>query len=278
MSGNIEKQPGSKWEGMLQRTATGAVLIAVSLGVVLGARYPMVLEAVTMAICVTGIYELIRAAHLTQERGFLFGNMAAAGAIATLPIPRYGDILPFVMAAALLIFAHIMRRNSRCILDTKPRTGIVCLTVVLLLRSIPEFRSLEYGSRYLGIALLLCYATDAFAYLGGKAFGKTKLCPKLSPNKTIEGSICGVLGAVAVAVAAALLWDSNVPLLLGYAVGASIVGQFGDLAISGVKRAFAVKDLGNILPGHGGILDRFDSHMFAIPFTLLFCQSTHGFF
>lgn len=278
MSGNIEKHTHSKWDGMLQRTITGAVLVMVSLGVVLGTRYPMVLELVTMLISVTGTYELIRAAHLAQERSFLFCSMAVAGIISVLPIPYYANILPWIMAAGILVFFHIMRRNSRCILDTKPRTGGICLLVVLFLRSIPEFAALDHGDRYLGLSLVACYATDAFAYLGGKAFGRTKLCPKISPNKTVEGSICGILGATGIALAVSLLWDVNIPMLLGYTVCASVVGQLGDLAISGVKRAFAVKDLGNILPGHGGILDRFDSHMFAIPFTLLFCRVTGGFF
>lgn len=279
MSGNIKKHlPGSKWEGMLQRSITGAVLVAASIGVVLGASYPLVLEAVAVLLGVISVYELIRAAHLDQERGFLFGSMAVAMLIILLPIPRYGDILPWIMLLGVLIFGHIMRRNSRIILDTKPRAGGLCLLTVLLLRAIPEFASLEHGDRYLGASLMVCYATDAFAYLGGKAFGKHKLCPKISPNKTVEGSICGILGAVLSALAAGLLLDANIPLLIAYAVFGSVVCQFGDLAISGVKRSFAVKDLGNILPGHGGILDRFDSHLFALPFTLLFCRMTGGSF
>jgi len=278
LSASINKQYSRKWDGMLQRTATGAALVAVSIGVVLVASYPIVLKIVTLVLSVAGTYELIRAAHLVQERGFLYGCIATAGIVSLLPIPRYPDLLPWILAAAVLVFSFIMQRNSRCILDTKPRTGGICLLTVLLLRSIPEYAFSEHGSCYLGFALLVCYATDAFAYLGGKAFGSHKLCPKISPNKTVEGSICGILGAVAINLALGLLLDVNTPLLLGYTICASVVGQFGDLAVSGVKRAFAVKDLGNILPGHGGILDRFDSHMFAVPFTLLFFRFTNGLF
>lgn len=279
MSGNIKKHlPGSKWEGMLQRSVTGVVLVAASIGVVLGSPYPMVLETVTTVISVIGVYELIRAAHLDQERGFLIGSMAAAALISLIPIPRYGDILPWIMLLGVLVFGHIMRRNARIILDTKPRTGGLCLLTVLLLCSLPEFTSLEHGDLYLGFALTVCYATDAFAYLGGKAFGTHKLCPKISPNKTVEGSICGILGAAILALAAGLLLGANIPPLIAYAVFGSVVGQLGDLAISGIKRSFAVKDLGRILPGHGGILDRFGSHMFTLPFTLLFCRLTGGYF
>lgn len=278
MSGNNKQQSASKWEGMPQRTITGAVLVAASIGVVLGTRYAMILEVVTMLISITAVFELIRAAHLEQERPFLVASLAAAGIIPLIPIPHYERFLPWILAAATLVFYHIMRRISRCILDTKPRTGGICLLVVLLLRSITEFSAMRYGSFCLGLAIAVCYATDAFAYLGGKAFGTHKLCPDISPNKTIEGSICGILGAAAVALAAAILWDTSVLPLLIYAVSASVVGQFGDLAISGIKRAFAVKDLGNILPGHGGILDRFDSHTFAIPFSVLFFTFSNGLF
>lgn len=279
MSGNNNKQQSiSKWEGMPQRTVTGAILVGVSIAVVLNARNPIVLKAVTILLSIAAVFELIRAAHLEQERPFLFAMMAAAGIIPLIPIPCYKRFLPWILAAATVVFFHIMGRNARCILDTKPRTGGICLLVILLLRSIPEFSAMKQGSFCLGLSMAICYATDAFAYLGGKAFGTHKLCPDISPNKTVEGSICGILGAAAVALAAAILWDFRMIPLLIYAVSASVAGQFGDLAISGIKRAFAVKDLGNILPGHGGILDRFDSHTFAIPFSLLFFTFRNGLF
>ena len=263
---------------MLQRTVTGAILVGATIGVVMNAQNHIVLIAATMLISITGVFELIRAAHLEQERPFLFAMMAAAGIIPLIPIPYYKRFLPWILAASALIFLRIMSRNTRCILDTKPRTGGICLLVILLLRSIPEFSAMKHGSFCLGLSMAICYATDAFAYLGGKSFGTHKLCPDISPNKTVEGSICGILGAAAVALAAAILWDIRVIPLLVYAVSASVAGQFGDLAISGIKRAFAVKDLGNILPGHGGILDRFDSHTFAIPFSLLFFTFRNGLF
>ena len=124
---------------------------------------------------------------------------------------------------------------------------------------------------------------DAAAYLTGRAFGKRKLCPKISPNKTVAGSIGGILGAVGVLLLLGYLvqrnWTLEVHygLLCLYGVLASIAAQFGDLAMSAVKRCLGVKDFGQLLPGHGGFLDRFDSHLFAVSFSYLFCACTGGY-
>ncbi|KGM44787.1 phosphatidate cytidylyltransferase, partial [Neobacillus niacini] len=105
------------------------------------------------------------------------------------------------------------------------------------------------------------------AYFVGKATGRTKLWPEISPNKTVEGSLGGVVCALIVAVLFSLLTDINANLLSLLVITAvlSIFGQIGDLVQSAFKRHFGVKDSGNILPGHGGILDRFDSLLFVLP-------------
>jgi phosphatidate cytidylyltransferase len=98
-------------------------------------------------------------------------------------------------------------------------------------------------------------------------FGKNKLAPHISPNKTIEGAIGGIICAVIVAVIYLLVWPMNYSLLVMLPLTAvfSVVGQMGDLVQSAYKRHYGVKDSGNILPGHGGILDRFDSLLFVFP-------------
>ena len=134
------------------------------------------------------------------------------------------------------------------------------------------------------ILLVLCFAWggDTCAYFAGRAFGRHKLCPKVSPKKTVEGAIGGVLGTmlfgVIITVAYSLIADrteaftqSNIGVsmyliiaLLG--VVAAVLGIYGDLFASVVKRQCGIKDYGTIFPGHGGILDRFDSVMFIAPF------------
>ena len=137
---------------------------------------------------------------------------------------------------------------------------------------------MEHGFYVLMLAVLSSCTTDIFAYLTGKKLGKRKLCPKISPNKTIEGSIGGIFASVCILLLAGKIMEyvagMNVRYLhlAFYGVSASIAGQFGDLSMSAVKRCLGVKDFGTVFPGHGGILDRFDSLLFIAPFTCLFCR------
>ena len=112
------------------------------------------------------------------------------------------------------------------------------------------------------------WVCDSFALFGGSRFGKHKLCPSVSPNKTWEGSVCGALSAVAVGVILCFVpWYSSVPWWVAVvgALVASTLGQIGDLVESLFKRMIGVKDSSNLIPGHGGVLDRVDSLLFSIP-------------
>lgn len=123
------------------------------------------------------------------------------------------------------------------------------------------------GTIYIWLIFIIAWGTDTFAYLSGNLFGKTKLCPKLSPKKTVEGSLGGILGAILLTLIFARyfgifpIWKFFLVSLLG-----SIIAQLGDLTASKIKRVTGIKDYGFILPGHGGILDRFDSILFVAPF------------
>lgn len=118
--------------------------------------------------------------------------------------------------------------------------------------------------------------TDVGAYCFGKAFGKHRLAPRVSPHKTWEGSLGGTACAVMLLSAAALtagrfgLLRVRLRPLLLYLTGCSVLSQLGDLTFSALKRIAGIKDFGKLLPGHGGILDRFDSLLFAVPFTFFF--------
>jgi phosphatidate cytidylyltransferase len=115
--------------------------------------------------------------------------------------------------------------------------------------------------------LILIWSSDTFAYLAGRSFGKHKLFPSVSPKKTWEGFIGGILGTIGISV---LLHYSfgifSIPVWMGLALVIAVFGLWGDLIQSMLKRSLDLKDSGTILPGHGGILDRFDSLLFCIPF------------
>ena len=137
--------------------------------------------------------------------------------------------------------------------------------------SIARIRAMEDGLSLVILPFIAAWITDTCAYFAGRAFGRHKLAPVISPKKTIEGSIGGVLGCVAVMLAynavAGAIWgvSYHLPLLSVIAVAGSILSQVGDLAMSYIKREFGIKDYGTIMPGHGGILDRFDSVLFTAP-------------
>ncbi|RSD27992.1 phosphatidate cytidylyltransferase [Mesobacillus subterraneus] len=130
----------------------------------------------------------------------------------------------------------------------------------------------EANLTYVFYSLFIIWATDSGAYFIGRAFGKHKLWPEISPNKTTEGFFGGVLSALVVASLFSVFADMNVSALVLLTATAflSVFGQIGDLVESALKRYYNVKDSGNILPGHGGMLDRFDSLLFVWPLIHLF--------
>lgn len=114
--------------------------------------------------------------------------------------------------------------------------------------------------------VLITILTDTFAYIGGKIFGRNKLIPKVSPGKTIEGSIIGsLIGTLIPSIYYLFMIDPgmNIPLIILMTLIISLFGQLGDLLFSSIKRSYKIKDFSNIFPGHGGVLDRFDSVLIA---------------
>lgn len=128
-----------------------------------------------------------------------------------------------------------------------------------------------YGKLYIWLPFIIAWLTDTLAYFAGCFFGKHKLIPSVSPKKTIEGSIGGIFGAVLIMgvymYAAQMFFDKTPNYLVGIlcAVVLSVLAQFGDLVASCIKREHNIKDFGSLVPGHGGILDRFDSVIFIAP-------------
>ncbi len=130
------------------------------------------------------------------------------------------------------------------------------------------------GVYFLLLAFVASWATDIFAYFVGSKLGKHKLCPNISPKKSVEGAIGGVVGAVVFNVLLLFAFNKfffSEESAISYfavvilSVVLSVVSMFGDLAASTIKRNFGIKDFGNLLPGHGGIMDRFDSALFVMP-------------
>lgn len=167
----------------------------------------------------------------------------------------------------VLLLLHTVIRKQRFTFDD---AGVLTLAMLYIGMGFHYFvaaRGINFQTLLYG--MLIVWITDSGAYLIGRKIGKNKLAPKISPNKTWEGSIGGTIAAVVILA----IYCNFVPVGTGAGLIAlifitlilSIFGQFGDLIESSLKRYYGVKDSGKILPGHGGILDRFDSMLIVMP-------------
>jgi phosphatidate cytidylyltransferase len=143
----------------------------------------------------------------------------------------------------------------------------------LLVNIVVSNDSHEYRPESLVYFFMLIWASDTGAYFAGRAFGRRKLFERVSPKKTWEGFIGGaVLSMVVAAVLASITFFPDLKVWLGMSIVAVVMGTYGDLVESLLKRNVGVKDSGTLLPGHGGVLDRFDSILLASPFLFVYLK------
>ena len=173
--------------------------------------------------------------------------------------------LELLMIAVVLLLIYTVVVKNKFTFDHVGFILISCLYVGIGFYYFIETRNA--GIEYIIFALLIVWTTDSGAYFIGRKLGKRKLWPEISPNKTVEGFIGGIVAAVVLAIVMQLIYPiaSSWWMLIVISIIASIFGQLGDLVESAIKRHYGVKDSGKLLPGHGGILDRFDSLIFVLP-------------
>lgn len=184
--------------------------------------------------------------------------------------PHFADIpyYPVVIASTFLLPVPILLagRKEKDIVNIWAWTVAGVLYVGLLLSYLVELR-LEAGRNWVFLVVFATFGSDTMAYFIGKAIGRHKMAPRISPNKTWEGAAAGVVGAVAVSLMFTISWPLQLQfnfwqaVLLGVLI--SVFGQLGDLLESLFKRYTGVKESGNLMPGHGGLLDRMDSIVLA---------------
>lgn len=173
----------------------------------------------------------------------------------------------------LIMFCELMLSfYSKERMEFEPVVMVLFAGFVLpmLFSSLLRIDMMEDGNWLLLIVFIIAFASDSFAYFAGMFLGKHKLAPVLSPKKTIEGSAGGFIGTIACMLIYGLIlqlngFAVNFVVIAIYGFLGSLVGQLGDLSFSAIKRLHDVKDYSNLIPGHGGILDRFDSMLFVAP-------------
>ncbi|MGY3703963.1 phosphatidate cytidylyltransferase [Vagococcus martis] len=255
---------------MRQRVITAVVALILFIPLIVIGQMP--LQIVMAMLGGIAVYELFRMKGLeikTPE-----GILAIVGTVLLiLPRSTWYEFLPRTVTGNTLFYLIVMALLVLPVFSknefTFDNVGFPVLVSLYIGTGFQNFISArETGLHVLMYALFIVWSTDIGAYMVGRKYGQRKLAPDISPNKTIEGSLGGIASAMVVSLVYTMIWPMtyNIFAMLLLTILFSIVGQLGDLVESSYKRYYGVKDSGNILPGHGGILDRFDSLLFVFPF------------
>ncbi|MGN1122680.1 MAG: phosphatidate cytidylyltransferase [Eubacteriales bacterium] len=273
---------------MKQRIITGIIFAALVL-TVLFLSHTFVYIAVITLLSVIGTGEMLKCIGVWKNPLLSVPSLIYAAACPLLAMEyRYGVLMATTLAflfllLMLLVFAHEkVRTESVCTAFTMVVYITICFVCLIRLRYVTTEVGTNAGrmvGQYLYLLVFIAaWVTDTFAYFTGVFFGKHKLCPNISPKKTVEGS----LGGIVFCIVAFLIYGTAIsrmfsltPNYLGLAVIGllmSVLAQVGDLLASVIKRTYGVKDYGKLFPGHGGVLDRFDSVLLLAPFLLAFVE------
>lgn len=252
----------------MKRVLSALVLGAAVVYLVLAAPWP----AGALVVAASAMVAAHEMANLLEDSGCGLNRRATVAACSLMLLAGIAGG-PCGLSAGLaisgLIIVVFSRENGSLAGSVKRASSgifIMFVPVWCLAHFIFYLQSLE-GRRSLLFLLVCVWVGDSAAYYAGRAFGKRKLAPRISPNKTVVGSVAGILGSVLTAVLLMLLsvvdWSLFFVCLSGLVL--SVIAQAGDLAESMIKRDAGVKDSGTLIPGHGGILDRVDALLFTVP-------------
>ena len=273
---------------MKQRIITGIIFAVLTLAVIFLSHtfiYPLVLTV----LCVVGASEMLRCVKTFRNPFMAIPSMLYSGICPVLALQyRYGVLMAATMIYMFVMLMTLVYANERvqtekvCVSFALVTYITFCFSCMIKLRyvtSTPGTNSGETIGKYIFLLVFIAaWITDTFAYCTGVFFGKHKLCPKISPKKTIEGSFGGVVFCVIAFVVYGLVVskiytiEPNFAGLALVGVVMSVLAQSGDLLASVIKRTYGVKDYGRLFPGHGGVLDRFDSVLLLAPFLLMLVE------
>ena len=249
-----------RWSDLAARMGSGAAMILVGLiGIWLGGH---VFHALVALVCGLMVWELVGMISPAQTTArWRLGLLTGVCILLSVYLP-VGVALPVLLAPPMVGFGQLERK----------RTVFMSFTVMILLAGfgLMQVRD-EFGFGWLMWLVVVVVTTDVVGYFAGRAIGGPKFWPKVSPKKTWSGTASGWVGAAIVGV----LFSINTGVgmqLVGISIALSMASQMGDMAESGLKRKMGVKDSSTLIPGHGGLLDRFDGMLGAAVFLLIIGQ------
>lgn len=254
--------PG-RWNDLTTRLASGGMVAVVGIAAVWAGGLWFL--ALAVAVTAVMVWELSRMLEPEGRRAILLAAIAG-GALALAALVPAGVGLPLVMLPAMLGFGLMERR--------KATFGIFTLMMLLAGYGLYTLRE-QHGFLWLGWLISVVIATDIAGYFAGRMIGGPRFWPRVSPKKTWSGTVAGWIASAVVGWIFALQTTASLEIV-GISIAVSMASQIGDIAESAVKRRVGVKDSSSLLPGHGGLFDRFDGMLGASVF-LLFVGQIVGF-
>lgn len=266
------------WDKLKTRLLSAIVLIAILLAVVFFAT-DWVFSVVVCALTFMIMSELTKVMRLETKPGIVITNYVFAAFYMALGFINLevGNTLIYLITVlfVMTLAAFAVLDNSRIKLSDVTSSIFLVIYSVVFLMHLSFIRKLDNGVALLFMPLIGAYITDTGAYFTGLSIGRHKLIPSVSPNKTVEGAVGGIVASVIGFVIYGVVmsnmgFEVNYALIIVLAVLCAIFAQLGDLTASVIKRNYSVKDFGHLIPGHGGMVDRVDSLMFVAPIVYYF--------
>lgn len=248
------------------RLASGTFLMAITITLMVYGGYP--LFCVITLVSLVGLFELYRTVGIEKTLPAIAGYISSIVIDMLILNDKYEYLLMWIILTLMVFMACYVISYPKYDSENVTMLLFGLIYVTIMLSFVFKVRFFKKGVLLVWLIFIGAWGSDTCAYCVGKLFGKHKIPSKLSPNKTVEGCVGGVGGAALIGfIFAAVFYDNRsvwweIPLIGAIS---SIISQIGDLAASAIKRNHNIKDYGDLIPGHGGILDRFDSIIFTAP-------------
>lgn len=257
-------------KSFLERLISGVLLVIIALITIIIGKD--VLFATIVIISLIGLSEILKVFKVHTKLPGIAAYLVAAGYFALLRLEHMEYFMPMIIGYLMVIMAIYVFSFPKFHSNEIIPCFFGIFYVVIMLSYVYQVRVMEDGLYTVWLVFLCSWGCDTCAYLVGVMFGKHKMAPILSPKKSIEGAVGGLVGSALLGFVYAYIFKDNMnsinnPLVLFpvVCVVGGLISMVGDLAASGIKRNNDIKDYGKLIPGHGGILDRFDSVIFTAP-------------